>query len=609
MPDPLRGGRVIRDPIHGYIEVPDELDPLVRSGAVQRLRHISQNSRAVAGFPSMTGTRYEHALGTMHLAVRAWRSSWQHTIAPAGVESSDTQSDFKRAVIRDARALPDRDPITDAWVGSDCAAEETPLWDDFEHRIGLVLGAIGLLHDVGHPPFSHVLEPFYARHLASIFGATARAAFDGYASAAEGSVQFHEWAGLRIFDDIPDGPFGALPRALIRRVLADRSGSGWAYCLHSLIDSQFDVDRLDYLLRDAANAGTEYGGIDTTRLLQSLELHRPGVDDWRIGLGARAVSSFETLLIQRAQHYRWVVHHPATVAADAALRRCTEAVHELSRLAPADPAGDPAGDPDGTGPMSLLRARLPDLDYISAIARHEDGCQGSGSIHTCVDDHECLSWLRAVRPALSTLARSAKDADVRRRARTALSLQGVFDTFAVTPIAAWRNYQEFLARADQNPAQISRLVGAAEDAEPPGYLRTAAARGVVAALMTELPARLNSALDRLLRPIEGDTDIRGVEDLLERQAGRVDGCGEGTWIVTYVPFLALQDDVAQIWRGDHPALLSDVSPYPLALAAIEIMRPRYYVFFVPFDGAGGEASTAQRRAVGRAFFAAISGLG
>ena len=59
-------------------------------------------------------------------------------------------------------------------------------------------------------------------------------------------------------------------------VLADRSGSGWAYCLHSLIDSQFDVDRLDYLLRDAANAGTEYGGIDTTRLLQSLELHRPG---------------------------------------------------------------------------------------------------------------------------------------------------------------------------------------------------------------------------------------------------------------------------------------------------------------------------------------------
>ena len=44
-------------------------------------------------------------------------------------------------------------------------------------------------------------------------------------------------------------------------------------------------------------------------------------------------------------------------------------------------------------------------------------------------------------------------------------LQDVFDTFAVTPIAAWRNYQEFLARADQNPAEITRLIGASGDRE------------------------------------------------------------------------------------------------------------------------------------------------
>ena len=89
-------------------------------------------------------------------------------------------------------------------------------------------------------------------------------------------------------------------------------------------------------------------------------MHRPGRDDWHIGLGARAVSSFETLLIQRAQHYRWVVHHPAGVAADAALRRCTETVYELSGLIAADPAA--------AGPISVLQTRLPDLDYISAIA-------------------------------------------------------------------------------------------------------------------------------------------------------------------------------------------------------------------------------------------------
>ena len=177
------------------------------------------------------------------------------------------------------------------------------------------------------------------RHLASIFGASAQAAFDDYARAATGPSSSTSGPGCGSSTASRTAAFAALPRALIRQVLADRSGSGWAYCLHSLIDGQFDVDRLDYLLRDAANAGTEYGGIDTTRLLQSLELHRPGRDDWRIGLGARAVSSFETLLIQRAQHYRWVVHHPANVAADAALRRCTETVYELSGLRSGGSAG------------------------------------------------------------------------------------------------------------------------------------------------------------------------------------------------------------------------------------------------------------------------------
>ena len=75
----------------------------------------------------------------------------------------------------------------------------------------MVLGAVGLLHDVGHPPFSHVLEPFYARHLTAIFGASARTAFDAYARDADGTVQFHEWAGLQIFDGIPDAAFARSP--------------------------------------------------------------------------------------------------------------------------------------------------------------------------------------------------------------------------------------------------------------------------------------------------------------------------------------------------------------------------------------------------------------
>src|SRR6476619_3662598 len=98
--------------------------------------------------------------------------------------------------------------------------------------------------------------------MTGIFGPESQASFDEYARRTTGTAQFHEWAGLQIFDQLPAAAFAALPRALIRRILTDRSGSGWASCLHSLIDGQLDVDRLDYLLRDASNAGTEFGAID-----------------------------------------------------------------------------------------------------------------------------------------------------------------------------------------------------------------------------------------------------------------------------------------------------------------------------------------------------------
>ena len=194
---------------------------------------------------------------------------------------------------------------------------------------------------------------------------------------------------------------------------------------------------------------------------------------------------------------------------------------------------------------------------------------------------------------MASLAGAAGSAALRRRARTALALQDVFDTFAVSPIPAWRNYQEFLARAQQNSVSVARMVESASLPQAPRYLRTAASRVAVAALLADLPARLNSALDGLVRPNGSDQDLRDVEELLVLRTGELDSCGgAGTWLVTHVPFFALQEDVANIWRGDEEALLSDVSPYPLALAAIEIMRPRYYAFFVPFEGAAREASTA-----------------
>lgn len=569
--------RVVRDPVHGYVDVPAELDPLVRSAAVQRLRNISQTSRAVAGFPSMTGTRYEHALGTMHLAVRAWGHAWQNAFGHGGGDAAATRDAFRRAVVTAVRGSDRLDEVSEEWVAGD-RVEDTLLWQDFERRIGLVVGAVGLLHDVGHPPFSHVLEPFYARRVLDIFGAEAAFDFAAYCGGAARGAQFHEWAGLRTLDLMPPDAFVALPRTLVRTVVADRSDRGWAHALHSIIDGQFDVDRLDYLVRDATNAGTEYGNIDSDRLLRSLELHQVADDDWRIGLGARAVSSFETLLVLRAQHYRWVVRHPAVVVANTALERAASLVHDL-----AVGAGD-----------SAVAPRVPDLDYVRAAAG------GDGSDAVCADDHDFLGWLRRERHRLVEMADQKVPA-----ARTALAFLDVADTFSLTAIPAWRNYQEFLARVDQNREAAEQIAALAPEQALPAYVQSPATRLAAQVLQSELPALLNAALDDLLQPQEG-AESRAAERKLDLQVASVPGCGDGFWFVDTSRFRALEDDFAGVWRDDEEALLSEVSPFPIALAALEIMRLRHMVFFVPFDGRPGEATAEQRRAVGKAFFDALS---
>ena len=203
-----------------------------------------------------------------------------------------------------------------------------------------------------------------------------------------------------------------MPRYLIRQILADRSGHGWAGCLHSVLDGQFDVDRLDFLCRDAAGAGTEFGQIDVTNLLRNLELHRTGPDDWRIGLGAQALSSFETMLLQRAQHYRWVIQHHMVVAADAAVQRAVAALFSMSCGAEAVPA---------------LRDLVPDLDYLtSASAGGGDGA--------CVDDPGVLSWLRAACPVLASMA--AEESPGGEQARATLALIRMLDSMSITPMAA-----------------------------------------------------------------------------------------------------------------------------------------------------------------------------
>jgi hypothetical protein len=166
------------------------------------------------------------------------------------------------------------------------------------------------------------------------------------------------------------------------------------------------------------------------------------------------------MLVQRAQHYRWVIHHHAGVAADAALTRCAEGILDL--VASSD-------DDEPHEAVNQLRAVMPDLDYVAAAPA------AVASFRRCRDDIDFLTWLRDSRAPLTALTESGSAAQS-ALARTVLRLHDVCDGYVLEPVPAWRNYHEFLARTDQNPGPVAALVDQAPAPEVSDYLVSAASR-------------------------------------------------------------------------------------------------------------------------------------
>ena len=270
--------RVIRDPVHGYVVVPEDLTGLIDHPYVQRLRRVAQTSMASVVMPSLTGSRFEHSLGTMHLARVAWNEIW------AKLEES-VRSDFMEAVRIDLRRFATEigtasriDNATLDWIQGDRFER------DFSRKMSLGIGAAALLHDLGHTPFSHALEGFFERNMNK---------FSGEDPFQEGIVEeldpnlrglsFHELAGLSMMSQIEDSYIQNVPFFVSIRILSKGPEYGWERALYQIVSSEVDVDRMDYLMRDASRAGSEFGAIDHDRLIQSIELHEYRQDKNRIG--------------------------------------------------------------------------------------------------------------------------------------------------------------------------------------------------------------------------------------------------------------------------------------------------------------------------------------
>src|SRR5260221_6677275 len=157
-----------------------------------------------------------------------------------------------------------------------------------------------LLHDTGHYPFSHALEEIGAMH--------------------------HEEVARPLITkgEIADLLRGALGDDAPERIMALVRGQSDSP-LQGLISGSLDLDKIEYLKRDAFMCGVNYGDIDVDRLLNSLTLMRdPERGTLGVGVSEKGLSALESLLFAKDQMYRKVYWHHAVRSATAMYKRMVE---------------------------------------------------------------------------------------------------------------------------------------------------------------------------------------------------------------------------------------------------------------------------------------------
>lgn len=244
---------------------------IMDTAAFQRLRYIRQLGLAHLVYPGATHTRFDHALGVYHLAVRAL------------------------GILKAGPPVPDH------------------VWHDER-----LIPYAALLHDIGHYAFSHALEELEPERIAG--------------DHQEISARFFESDPLKAALE-PLGP-GAADE--IYRIIMGEGGNA----LRGLVSGSLDLDKMEYLRRDARFCGVPYGEVDVERLLQGLALLRdPVTGKWEVGLHGKAMSTLESLLFSKYQMFRTVYWHHGVRAATGLYKRIVETAVEAGLVSPLELIG------------------------------------------------------------------------------------------------------------------------------------------------------------------------------------------------------------------------------------------------------------------------------
>ncbi len=245
----MQSAKIINDPVFGFIRVPRGLLlDIVRHPAFYRLSRIKQLGGANIVYPGAQHTRLQHSLGAFHLMGKAILSLQQK-----GQFIFDSEAEAVQAAI--------------------------------------------LLHDIGHGPFSHVLEHTLISGIC------------------------HEDISLLVMEQMNEEMRGQLGLAI--KIFKDEYPKRF---LHQLISSQLDMDRLDYLKRDAFFTGVNEANIGSSRIIDMLDV----IDD-QLVVDKKGIYSIENYLVSRRLMYWQVYLHKTSVAAEHVMINALKRAKQLAR--------------------------------------------------------------------------------------------------------------------------------------------------------------------------------------------------------------------------------------------------------------------------------------
>ncbi len=294
--------KIINDPVFGFIKIKRGLlYDIVQHPFFQRLNRINQLGLASVVYPGARHTRFQHSLGAFYLMTEAVKS-----LNEKGIYIFDSEAEAVQAAI--------------------------------------------LMHDIGHGPFSHVLENTLINGIS------------------------HEDISLMMMEKINQDLKGELNLAI--SIFKDEYPN---QIFHQLISSQLDMDRLDYLRRDSFYTGVTEGNIGSARIIKMLN-----VKDDKLVVDSKGIYSIENYLTTRRLMYWQVYLHKTAVGYEKILiNTLKRAKHLVSQGANifASPAlayflrNDINSDWFSNNPEALqMYAELDDSDIWSALKvwKHSD---------------------------------------------------------------------------------------------------------------------------------------------------------------------------------------------------------------------------------------------